>query len=138
MIRFHLKPFDEVSNPKLKFYKLYEDGVCYYDRFVEELDRKYKSLKKELPKIYALMDALGNMNLPTTKFRYIHPNHKGDREDVWEFKTAHLRVYVIKQEPDVYIVLGGYKNEQDANIEKVFKHFNNLPDELEIEQYKII
>ncbi|MBD5358542.1 MAG: hypothetical protein HDR88_16410 [Bacteroides sp.] len=94
MVEFHLKPFDEVSNPKFKFYKLYEDDISYYDNFVEELGRKYKSLIKELPKIYALMDALGNMTLPITKFRYIHPNNKGDREDIWEFKTRHLRVYV--------------------------------------------
>lgn len=133
MIEYKFIRYEPVSNPRLKFYKLYKDGVCFYDEFLEDLDHKYKSLKKELNKIHALMDMVGNVPLPIKKFRHIHPNSKGDRGDIWEFKTDHLRVYVVRQEPDIYIVVGGFKNDQERAIEKVFKQFGNLPEKLKIE-----
>lgn len=33
---------------------------------------------------------------------------------------------------DYYIVLGGYKKGQDKDIDKIFKHFNNLPEDIPV------
>ena len=129
---FSLKLYSEVTNPKLKFYKLYDDGVSLFDEFIEELETRNKSLKKEFPKILALMDSLGMVNLPVTKFRHINPGHKGDRNDVWEFKSKHLRVYVIRKEPDIFILLGGLKTNQPEDLKNIFRKFNDVPDELVI------
>jgi len=127
MYDFYLTRLDDVENPKFMFYLLYCNGRNFYEEFVASL--KQKSDRDELDSIRALMDKVDNNNLPKSKFRHIK-GVKRDRKDVYEFKSKHIRVYAIKKEPDIYILLGGYKKGQDADIEKVFRYFNNLPDEL--------
>lgn len=41
------------------------------------------------------------------------------RKDVFEFKKDLLRVYVIKQSPNMIIVLGGYKRNQIDDIRRL-------------------
>lgn len=63
--------------------------------------------------------------LPKTKFRQI--NVSPPRTDVFEFKKNNLRIYVILQKPDVYVVMGGYKNTQKQDVAvlgKRLKGFN--------------
>lgn len=56
------------------------------------------------------MDCLTDqIRLPRTKFNHIDDNH---RSDIFEFKKDRLRVYVIKQKPNVFIVIGGFKGNQ--------------------------
>ncbi len=69
------------------------------------------------------MEAFGVTKLPNTKFRQI-VNVK--RPDVFEFKKNKLRIYIVFQEPSVYIVMGGYKNTQRkdiASLEQKIKGF---------------
>ncbi|MDL2255184.1 hypothetical protein LJC38_01185 [Parabacteroides sp. OttesenSCG-928-K15] len=36
----------------------------------------------------------------------------------YEFKSGSLRLYVIKEDPNVVIVLGGYKTDQKKDIKR--------------------
>lgn len=130
MDEFYLTLFDDVSNPNSDFYLLYKNGRCYFEEFVESL--KQKSDLDELDKIRALMDS-DISRLPPSKYRHIIGN-KYDRKDVYEFKSKHLRIYVIKKNPDFYLILGGYKKGQEKDISKIFRHFNILPNIIEIRQ----
>lgn len=131
MDEFYLTPFDGIDNPKYNFYLLFKNDRNFYLEFAESL--KQKSDIDELFSIYALMDRVDTNNLPASKYRHISAG-KNDRKDIYEFKSKHLRVYVIKMEPDYYVVLGGYKKGQEKDIAKVFRHFNVIPDEIEIRQ----
>jgi hypothetical protein len=129
MDEFYRVALKGVNNPYFRFYLLYKNGKNYFEEFVDSL--KQKSDKDELAKILALMDCVNNNNLPASKYRHI-TGGRYDRQDVYEFKSKHLRVYAIKVEPSYYIVLGGYKKGQEKDIAKVFKHFNQLPQYIEL------
>lgn len=129
MAEFYLCPVDDIDNPKYDFYLLYIDGRNFFEDFVKSL--RQKSELDEMDTIMALMDKVDNNNLPTSKYRHI-TGGKYDRKDVWEFKSKHLRIYTLKIPPDYYIVLGGYKKGQEKDIAKIFRHFNNIPDEIPI------
>ena len=129
MADFFLSPVTDINNPKYNFFLLYKDGRNFYEEFTDSLTQK--SDLNELDSIIALMDKVDNNNLPTSKYNHISGG-KYDRKDVYEFKSKHLRIYVIKKSPDYYIILGGYKKGQEKDIAKIFKHFNELPDKIEI------
>ena len=126
---FYLCPIDDIDNPKYDFYLLYKDGRNFYEEFAQSL--RQQSELDELDSIMALMDKVDNNNLSTSKYRHISGG-KYDRKDVWEFKSKHLRIYTLKVTPNYYIVLGGYKKGQEKDIAKIFKHFNNIPDEIPV------
>lgn len=131
MDEFKIEEYDEIDNPKLKFYKVYRLGICEFDEFVSELNNKYNNFKDELYALQSIMDKIGVVNLPATKFRKIH-GKKNDRKDVWEIKTKHLRVYSIKKEPNIFLLLGGIKTKQEEDISAVFRRYNPMRDDLEI------
>ncbi|MDE7180658.1 MAG: hypothetical protein K2N88_05620 [Muribaculaceae bacterium] len=63
------------------------------------------------------MDNLTDQNrFPKTKFNHIEDK---DRSDLFEFKKDRLRVYVIKQKPNFFIVIAGYKGTQKKDIKKL-------------------
>lgn len=67
------------------------------------------------------MDFIANgKSLPNTKFREI----KGGKLSVkrYEIKSKHLRVYAFSQPGGKLMVLGGYKNNQEADI----RQFNSI------------
>lgn len=65
--------------------------------------------------------------LPATKFGHI----KGVcRQDVYEFKKDALRVYAIIQEPDVFIILGGFKTKQPSDIKRLNQYIKSLPQDI--------
>lgn len=110
---YSLKEFDLVKGGQYSYYKLYIDGVCQFDDFLEEIsgDAKYN---KWFGAIIAYMEFFSDqVMLRKDKFR---PIHETGRDDVFEFKKEKLRVYVIKQKPDMFIILGGYKNNQKKDI----------------------
>ncbi len=80
-----------------------------------------------LDKFDAIISYMDNMSpqirYPDTKFKHINDVC---RSDVFEFKKKPLRVYVVKQEPDIYVVLGGMKTDQKPDIKwlkKALKDF---------------
>lgn len=75
--------------------------------------------------IFALMENFGpDLLLPKEKFRLVE---NLGRNDLFEFKKNNIRVYVIKKEPDMLVVLGGSKNTRQADykwMKKALKDFN--------------
>ncbi len=120
MYEYTTQPFDLVNNFRYKFHKLYINGKCQIDGFIEDVEKSSsKKDKGSLKSIFNYMDNFSdNLRLPSSKFRHIEI---ANRYDVFEFKKDAVRVYVILQRPDVFIVLGGYKNNQDKDISKLSK-----------------
>lgn len=114
---FALENLSEIKNGKLSFHKLIIDDECLYDKFCNEIENDKIHLFS-LNKIRTYMNLLAesDMQLPATKFNSIKGS--GDKVIGYEFKYKVLRVYIIKQTPNVYVVLGGYKNNQKKDIKK--------------------
>ena len=105
------------TDGKVRFYKLLVNGVAQIDMFYDEL-RNDKKLEKEFNEILTCMDYVAETNaqLPSNKVNSIKD---GDKEIAIEFKKKNLRVYCIKKEPDFFVILGGYKNNQKKDVEKI-------------------
>ncbi len=90
------------------FEKLVVNGIAPFDRFVENLENVYRS---ELMTLYKYMEVVANLQpLPANKFHPYDDGKDGYRE--FEFKTKHLRVYVIAKPGGKIVVLGGTKANQ--------------------------
>ena len=102
------------TNGKLRFYKMLKDGKAPFDSFYEEVCDD-KRLKKDMLQILAMMDFMAETNkiLPREKVNSIKD---GDKVIGIEFKKNDLRVYCLKQDPNVFVVMGGYKKDQDNDI----------------------
>lgn len=75
-----------------------------------------------------MMDSFSSRNLlPGKKFRKI--KGKG-RTDLYEFKSQNIRVYVLLCTPDMYLVLGGYKQNQKADIDRLKRQLKDLDTEI--------
>ena len=99
------------------------NGKFQFQEFVDNLKDERRDLKK-LNAIYGYMDSLSPSNLlPKTKFRAIKSKKC---KNVYEFKKNDIRVYVILERPNVYVILGAYKSNQDLDIKKIDKLFNGF------------
>ncbi len=118
--------FDLVNNPEYNFYKLSIDGKCPIEEFIAEVEKVSKDTKN-FQRIIALMDNFSShILLPKEKFRQIVAQ-KGGRADLYEFKKDDLRIYVILQKPEIYVVRGGWKSTQDKDIAKLKKETQEFP-----------
>lgn len=122
-MKYRIEPFNTINNRCYTYYKLYVDDKCLYDEFVEEISTNIQNMK-ELKNILAYMDILGAQKLPKTKFNSIKD---GKRSDLFEFKTKHLRVYIILDRPYIYVVAGGHKTTQDRDVERFKKRIKGFP-----------
>lgn len=112
---FALEKMEEIKDDgELSFYKISVDDNCLFDQFqrgISCLKPEMKSFKK----ILACMNwmAESNQKLPRTKFNSIKY-----KQNVigYEFKEQNLRVYVLKIDPNVFVVLGGFKKSQSRDI----------------------
>lgn len=124
---FALKEVEEVLNGKISFYKLVMDEICLYDEFCEEIENNKVNLSS-LNKIRTYMNLMAkdNSRLPVNKFNSI----KKDNKVVgYEFKDNLLRVYIFKKDPNIFIIMGGYKKNQKKDISKflrIIKECNDL------------
>lgn len=123
-MRYHIEVLDIINNPNYTFYKLYVDEKCHFDEFVQEISTNVRNMK-EMKMIYAYMDFLGAQLLPKEKFNSIED---AKRSDLYEFKTKHLRVYVILRKPCIYVVAGGYKTTQDKDVARFKKRIKGFPE----------
>ncbi len=116
MPEYKTELYTDVNNPQYTFHKLFIDGVCYFDEFLQKISHN-ASDKKLFNYIISYMDNLTDQNrFPKTKFNHIEDK---DRSDLFEFKKDRLRVYVIKQKPNFFIVIAGYKGTQKKDIKKL-------------------
>lgn len=122
MAEYKTEILELVNNPNYTYYKLYVDGRCNFDEFYSEVARNVADMKN-MTAIIAYMDSLSAHLLPSIIYNYIHDN---GRKDLYEFKKKNLRVYVIDQRPNIYVVMGGYKGNQKrdiANLKEKVKEF---------------
>lgn len=114
----------------VQFYELELDGKRLFSEFHENLIDAND--KKKFTAVVALMDNFSfNQRLPDKLFRQIK---NIDRNDVYEFKKANLRIYVIMQKPNMFIIIGGYKTNQQKDIEKIDRYTKRLPEILTIQK----
>lgn len=114
---FAIEKMDEVKDDgELSFYKVIVNGVCLFDEFQNEIARltpEMKSFRKILTRMNWMAES--NQKLPSAKFNSI----KYKQSVIgYEFKEQNLRVYVLKIDPNVFVVLGGLKKKQSSDIDK--------------------
>ncbi|RKR84838.1 hypothetical protein BDD43_5091 [Mucilaginibacter gracilis] len=127
MSKFALKEYNNVTG-KIKFFKLIEDTVCYWDDFCREI-QKEANFEDQLITIISRMNDVANLRrLPKEKFRDITPDKEVIKE--YEIKTKDLRVYLIKDDVGNIVLIGGKKSSQVSDI-KSFRalkrsYFNSI------------
>ncbi len=124
MSEFSKRPTDGINNQQYSFYTIFIDGQSPYEQFCASLRQKRDI--QVLRRLHAIMDRFGDTMMRSTMVRHISGG-KSDRNDVYEFKKDNIRVYFILQRPDVMLLLGGFKGNQNKDIESVFRKFNQLP-----------
>ena len=121
--KYQVRKFEPVNNSSYQFFEVSINGKSQFQEFVNNLKDEQRDLKK-LNAIYGYMDSLSSSNfLPKTKFRRIECKKC---KNVYEFKKNDIRVYVIFEKPNVFVVLGAYKSTQKQdtkNIDKLFDGF---------------
>ena len=121
--KYQVRKFEPVNNSSYQFFEVSVNGKFQFQEFVNNLKDEQRDLKK-LNAIYGYMDSLSPSNLlPKTKFRSIKCKKC---KNVYEFKKNDIRVYVIFEKPNVFVVLGAYKSTQKQdtkNIDKLFDGF---------------
>lgn len=122
MNEYNARPFTLVSNKVCTFYEVSVNGKYLFQEFLKEVEKSSVD-KKSIKAIFRYMDMFN----PTTFFpKNIFRHIEGGKQSYWEFKKNNLRVYVIKQEPSVFILLGGYKNKQERDIKRIKKLFDDF------------
>ena len=64
------------------------------------------------------MGCFGDYMMPQKYFRQIK---EVKEKDIYEFKKDDIRIYVKLEKPNVFIILGGFKNSQKKDIQQVKK-----------------
>lgn len=121
---FTLKEHEAIKGRPIAFYELEKDGTSLVKDFVSEV-KSHSKYASEYRTILAYMDLVAqNQRVPSTKFRKLQGNTDGINE--YEFKSDHLRIYLI-QLPSTgkVIIIGGYKNQQKQDI-KSFRSLKKL------------
>ncbi len=124
MTEYRAELFDLANNPNYTYYKLYVDGKCEFDDFLEEIKKNIAD-KASMDAIITYMDILSAQSLPSHIYNHIVG---AKRSDLYEFKKNKLRVYVIDQRPNIYIVMGGHKSTQKKNdIPRLIRKTKDFP-----------
>ncbi|MBL7813113.1 MAG: hypothetical protein JNL57_12900 [Bacteroidetes bacterium] len=119
MPKFAVIKLEEVVG-RVAFYKLSIDGECPFDEFWENAT-KDGNMQSELKRLSAMFQNFANgINLPGTKYHTLE-----NIPHAAEFKTSHLRVYIL-QEKDTgkIIIMGGKKKNQKSDLKKLQKIVN--------------
>lgn len=114
MSNYSVKEFDAIKNScQYSYFLLYINERCQFEDFKKEI-KSNAIYNKQYNQILATMEQISDQHtLTAKKFR----NIKGvGRKDIFEFKSKDLRIYVLKKNPNMYIILGGYKANQDNDI----------------------
>lgn len=113
---FSLKEYDIIRGKQI-FYELFKDERSFLQEFIEDIESNPQYIS-EYKRIVSYMEMVANNNgVPDTKFKPLKGNKDGCKE--YEFKSKHLRIYLIHLSPHgKIIILGGYKNQQAEDITK--------------------
>ena len=122
MRTFATEKFEPVQGKQI-FEKLLINGICLIDEFEKEIKERNQYIS-EFNTLVAYTDLFANgLTFPKTKFREI----KGSKSKVkrYEFKSDHLRIYIFNIPGGKMVVMGGYKNNQEADL----RTFNSIVEE---------
>ncbi|MES2111365.1 MAG: hypothetical protein V4577_21595 [Bacteroidota bacterium] len=112
MSKFVLEEINDV-NGEVEFFKILEDGTCYWNDFCIEIETK-TNWGEELDQLKARMDDVSNrLILPKEKFR----KYKGF-DDTYEVKTRNLRAYLLLDENGYVLINASKKSDQEKGINK--------------------
>ena len=104
----------EAVKGKQIFEKLIVNNICLIDEFEKEIKDRGQYIS-EFNTLISHIDCFANgTTLPITKFREIKSNRTKVKH--YEFKSKNLRVYAFNIPGGKMVVMGGYKNNQDADI----------------------
>ena len=121
--KYQVRKFEPVNNSSYQFFEVAVYGKFLFQEFADNLKDEQRDLKK-LKAIYAYMDCLSPSNLlPKTIFRHIECKNC---KNIYEFKKKDIRVYVIFERPNVFVVLGAYKSCQKLDIKNIDKLFDGF------------
>lgn len=124
MSEYSTELFDLTNNPNYTYYKLFVDGKCEFDDFLESIKENIAD-KDSMDAIITYMDILSAQLLPSKIYNHIVG---AKRSDLFEFKKNNLRVYVIDQRPNIFIVMGGYKKTQKKkDIPRLIRKTKDFP-----------
>jgi hypothetical protein len=109
MSSFVLDDFNNV-NGTINFYKLIEDGVCYWNEFCIALENEGTHYE-QIFALTSLMDRKSNLK-SLAKEKYHDYDTKVKGVSGFEFKTSDLRAYGIKDALGNIIIFAGKKSNQ--------------------------
>jgi hypothetical protein len=112
MSKFVLEPPKDIYG-HIKFFKLIEDSVCYWNVFCEQIDSE-GNWGDQIDLLKSRMDEVSSGHLmPYKKFHKLDP----PKTDEYEVKTdGGLRVYLLLNSGEYIIMYAGKKNEQTKNL----------------------
>jgi hypothetical protein len=111
MIKFVVEPCNDVVG-KVKFSKLIEDTVCYWNIFCLQIEREV-TWESQLDQLKSIMNDVSNIRLlPNNKFKKLIP----PSTDEYEVKTHDLRAYLLLDENGYIILYASKKSEQNGAI----------------------
>jgi len=120
MRTFATKEIKEIKGDKILFKKLQINNVCPFDVFVEEV-KKNNQYFSEYKTILSYMNffAQGNL-LPKKHYNEIKERRlKNNGIKCHEFKSKHIRIYVLDQLFGGIVIIGGYKTSQLKDVNKL-------------------
>jgi hypothetical protein len=106
---------DEINNVNgsITFYRLIEDGLCYWNEFCLEIERE-GNYYEQVFTLTSQMNSKANLkSLPKEKYHDYDTKVKG--VSGFEFKTRNLRAYGIKDELGNIIIFAGKKSNQSKD-----------------------
>lgn len=116
MTTFALKKIESICGVQ-QFHQLIVNGKAVLDDFEKSLETQHQS---EFKTIIAYMNFIAELKtLPDKKFKDITPQNEIIKE--YEFKSKHIRIYVIKQLNGKIVVLCGHKTTQKQDIKRFRK-----------------
>ncbi|CAN5174548.1 hypothetical protein BH09BAC6_BH09BAC6_16800 [soil metagenome] len=116
MSKFALKEFNNV-NGTITFFKIIEDGFCYWDDFCKSIQRD-GTWVEQLDVLVSQMDDKANLKpLSEKKYKEISTGINGIKG--FEFRTKDLRAYGIKDAQGNIIIYAGKKSTQPKDIPKL-------------------
>lgn len=125
---YQIRQYQTIQNQYFTFWELSVNGHYYFEEFCSAVQTNIIDVRN-LKRIHSLMDNISPfVLLPKAKFNHIRGvKDINGKENVYEFKCKNLRVYVYMKKPDVFIVIGGFKSNQNKDIERLkglIRNFN--------------
>lgn len=125
MSKFALDEFNNV-NGQITFYKLIEDGYCYWNEFCTAIQEEGMYYEQIFALTSQMNDKSNLKSLPNTKHKSYATHVKG--VSGFEFRTRDLRAYGISDKEGNIIIFAGKKANQardEVQFRSIVKRYIN-------------